>query len=49
MEPEDVVDMLNDYFAPLVDVVFRFDGTVDKFVGDMIMALFGAPVSDPTP
>ena len=46
MEPEDVVDMLNDYFAPLVDVVFRFDGTVDKFVGDAMLAVFGSPEPD---
>jgi adenylate cyclase len=47
MEPEDVVDMLNDYFAPLVDVVFRFDGTVDKFVGDAMLVVFGSPEPDP--
>ncbi len=47
MDSEDVVDMLNDYFAPLVDVVFRFDGTVDKFIGDAMLVIFGSPEADP--
>jgi adenylate cyclase len=47
MDSEDVVDMLNDYFAPLVDVVFRFDGTVDKFIGDSMLVIFGSPEADP--
>jgi adenylate cyclase len=47
MDSEDVVDILNDYFAPLVDVVFRFDGTVDKFIGDAMLVIFGSPEADP--
>ena len=46
MDSEDVVDMLNDYFAPLVDVVFRYDGTVDKFIGDAMLVIFGSPEPD---
>jgi adenylate cyclase len=46
MDSDDVVDMLNDYFSPLVDVVFRFDGTVDKFIGDAMLVIFGSPEPD---
>jgi adenylate cyclase len=46
-QPEAIVDMLNEYFTKMVEIVFRYDGTLDKFVGDMVMALFGAPVNDP--
>jgi adenylate cyclase len=40
-----VVDMLNRYFAKMCEVVVRYGGTIDKFMGDSIMVLFGAPVS----
>jgi adenylate cyclase len=44
--PEDVVSQLNQLFTRMVAVVFAHRGTVDKFVGDMIMALYGAPLDD---
>ena len=46
MDTDDVVDMLNDYFAALVDAIFEHDGTVDKINGDAILAVFGCPEPD---
>jgi adenylate cyclase len=45
--PEAIVTQLNQYFSAMVPIVFANQGTVDKFVGDMIMALYGAPLDDP--
>ena len=44
--PEAMVAQLNDYFTRMVQLVFAHQGTLDKFVGDMVMALYGAPVDD---
>jgi adenylate cyclase len=46
-QPEALVEQLNEYFTRMVGVVFGHAGTVDKFVGDMVMALYGAPLDDP--
>jgi adenylate cyclase len=42
--PQEIVDMLNEYFELMVEIIFRYEGTLDKFVGDEIMALYGSPV-----
>jgi adenylate cyclase len=43
--PAEVLQMLNEYFEMVVGVVFQHEGTVDKFMGDEIMVLWGAPVA----
>jgi adenylate cyclase len=45
--PEDVVSNLGEYLTDMVDVILRYGGMLDKFVGDEIMAVFGAPVPVP--
>ena len=47
MDTDDVVDLLNDYFSVLTDVIFQHDGTIDKITGDAILAVFGCPEPDP--
>jgi len=44
-EPENVVGFLNGYFSLMVDIIKKHGGSIDKFIGDAIMALFGAPIS----
>ncbi|MDB2449008.1 adenylate/guanylate cyclase domain-containing protein, partial [bacterium] len=40
-------DLLNRYFTPITEVIFNHQGTIDKYVGDMVMAFWGAPLEDP--
>lgn len=44
MSPLDVVAILNEYLTEMTDVIFKFDGLLDKYEGDAIMAIFGAPI-----
>jgi len=46
MRPADVVEMLNDYYSVLVKTIFAHQGTIDKFIGDSILAVFGSPDED---
>src|SRR4051794_41339866 len=45
MDPEDVVGLLGPYHARLREMLEHFGGTVEKFIGDAVMAVFGAPVA----
>ncbi|MDW7972519.1 MAG: adenylate/guanylate cyclase domain-containing protein [Thermodesulfovibrio sp.] len=43
LPPEKVVEILNEYFSEMAEIVFKWDGTLDKFMGDAIMVFWGAP------
>ncbi len=45
MEASEVLILLNEFFEIMVEIAFSYEGTVDKFVGDMIMVVWGAPVA----
>jgi len=47
MRPDDIAALLSEYFTEMVECVFRNGGTLDKFVGDSVMAQWGAPISAP--
>ncbi|MFC1747446.1 CHASE2 domain-containing protein [Pseudomonadota bacterium] len=45
--PEEIVEALNEYLTAMTEVIFHWNGTLDKFVGDEIMAFWGAPLEQP--
>ncbi len=47
MDTADVLEMLNQCFSISADSIFKFDGTIDKFIGDAVLAVFGSPDPDP--
>jgi adenylate cyclase len=47
MTPETLVKFLNEYLTKMTDIVFKYDGLLDKYMGDAIMAIWGAPLDQP--
>ncbi len=43
MKPREVVELLNQYFPPMADIVFKHEGTLEKYIGDALLAVWGAP------
>ncbi|MFC2048665.1 CHASE2 domain-containing protein [Elusimicrobiota bacterium] len=45
LTPEEVVHILNEYLTEMIDIIFKYNGTLDKFMGDAVMAFWGAPAA----
>ena len=48
LPPEEAVELLNTFFTEMADIIFRHSGTLDKYLGDGLLAVFGAPLSQPS-
>ena len=46
MAPEEVVGILNEFFTMITELIFRYNGTLDKYIGDAVMAIYGAPIEE---
>ena len=49
LTPQQVVTMLNEYFNEMVEIVFKYDGFLNKFIGDALMAIYNVPIDQPHP
>ncbi|MBN2124536.1 MAG: adenylate/guanylate cyclase domain-containing protein, partial [Deltaproteobacteria bacterium] len=47
LTPEELVHLLNEYLTVMTDIVFKYEGTLDKYMGDAVMAIYGAPLEQP--
>jgi len=47
--PVELVSTLNDYFSAMIDIIFKYEGVLDKFIGDAIMAFWNAPLDQKNP
>jgi adenylate cyclase len=47
LDPETLSQLMNEFFTPLTEIIQKYRGTIDKYMGDCIMAFWGAPVKDP--
>ena len=44
IKPDEVVSLLNEYYTKMIEIIFKYNGTLDKIVGDELMVVFGAPL-----
>ena len=47
LKPDELSQLMNEYLTPMTEIIFRHRGTIDKYMGDAIMAFWGAPLEDP--
>jgi len=47
LEPKELAKLMNEFLTPLTRVIYKYRGTIDKYMGDCIMAFWGAPLQDP--